>query len=42
MPAFGSPSAFVCDEPDAEHMVARTLYPDPDFCEYLLVFGANY
>jgi molybdopterin-containing oxidoreductase family molybdopterin binding subunit len=36
MPAFGSPNAFVCDE----HMLARR-YPDPDFCEYLLVFGAD-
>jgi molybdopterin-containing oxidoreductase family molybdopterin binding subunit len=37
MPAFGSPNAFICDE----HMPARTLYPDPDFCEYALVFGAD-
>jgi len=50
MPAFDSPNGFVCDErPNAgvEHMLARSLhgsismYPDPDFCEYLLLFGAD-
>jgi len=37
MPAFGSPNAFVCDE----RMAARAAYPDPDFCEYALVVGAD-
>jgi len=50
MPAFGSPNAFVCDGrpgADAERMLARTLHasngasPDADFCEYLLLFGAD-
>ena len=37
LPAFGSPNAFICDE----HMLSRNVYPDPDFCEYVLVFGAD-
>ena len=49
MPAFGSPNAFVCDHPGAgaEQVLARTLHasvrtsPDADFCEYLLLFGAD-
>ena len=50
MPAFGSPNSFIsgghhCG--NAEHMLARTLHgsittnPDADFCEYLLLFGAD-
>jgi anaerobic selenocysteine-containing dehydrogenase len=49
MPAFGSPNAFVCDRPgaDARRTLARALHgsastwPDADFCEYLLLFGAD-
>jgi len=49
MPAFGSPNAFVSDRPgaSAEQMLARTLHasvrtgPDADFCQYLLLFGAD-
>ena len=37
MPAFGSTNAVVCDE----RMLVRKRYPDPDFCEYLLLFGAD-
>lgn len=42
MPAFGSSNSFVCDERrwgNAEP--APTTYPDPDFCQYALVFGAD-
>jgi anaerobic selenocysteine-containing dehydrogenase len=35
MPAFGSPNAFGCGE------YVRTRYPDPDFCQYVLAFGAD-
>jgi anaerobic selenocysteine-containing dehydrogenase len=37
LPAFGSPNAFVCDQREG----GSAVHPDADFCEYLLLFGAD-